>query len=191
MKKFDGTSWVQVGNANFSDTVVNNTAIAVSPNGTPYVMAAIWDSSSSNHGRNFVYTLNASTQNWEKLGGDFISSAICAFNDIAVDPVNNYLVVAYSQDGTIVKRVSLNALAVNDVKKDDSFMVYPNPTKGIIIIKNNKKIKSAEVISVSGQIMNTKITDQKVDISDVPKGVYFLRATFDNGKTSVKKIIKQ
>lgn len=191
VKKFDGTSWVQVGNANFSDTVVNNTAIAVSPNGTPYVIAEIWDSSSSNHGRNFVYTLNASTGNWEKLGGDFISTGICTFNDIAVDPVNNYLVVAYSENGTVVKRISLNSLSVSDVKNNDSFAVYPNPTTGLINIKNDKKIKTAEITNASGQLMSARITDQQVDISDAPKGVYFLKVIFDNGKTSVKKIIKQ
>lgn len=192
VKKFDGTSWVQVGNANFSNTVVNNTAIAVSPNGTPYVVACIWDSSFSDHGRNTVYTLNTSTGNWEKVGGDFVSSGVCTYNDIAIDPVNNYLVLAYSQNGTIVKRISLNALAVNDVKNNnDAFTVYPNPTNGIINIKNDKKIRSVEVTSVSGQLISTKVTDQKVDISDAPKGVYFLKTTFDDGKTSVKKIIKQ
>lgn len=190
VKKFDGTSWVQVGNADFSDTVVNNTAIAVSPDGTPYVIAEVWDSSSSDHGRNFVYTLNSSTGNWQKVGGDFISTGICAFNDIAVDPVNNYLVVAYSENGTVVKRISLNSLSVNDVKKEESFAVYPNPTTGVINIKNDKKLKSAEVTNASGQIMNARITDQQVDITDAPKGIYFLKATFENGKTSVKKIIK-
>lgn len=190
VKKFDGTSWVQVGNANFSDTVVNNTGLAVSANGTPFVVAGIWDSSFSDHGRNFVYTLNASTGSWQKVGGDFISSGVSTFNDIAIDNVNNYLLVAYSQNGTAVKRIALNSLSVNDIKKDDSFAVYPNPTTGIINIKDNKKIKSAEVISVSGQVMSTKMTDQKLDISDAPKGVYFLKATFDDGKTSVKKIMK-
>lgn len=191
VKKFDGTSWVQVGNANFSDTVVNNTAIAVSPNGTPYVVACIWDSSFSDHGRNTVYTLNASTGNWEKVGGDFVSSGVCTYNDIAIDPVNNYLVLAYSQNGTIVKRISLNALAVNDVKNNDTFSVYPNPTHGIVTIKSDKKIKAVEVTSISGQAVNSKIIDQSVDISDAPRGVYLLKATFDNGKTSIKKIIKQ
>lgn len=191
VKKFNGTSWVQVGNANFSDTVVNNTAIAVSPNGTPYVVACIWDSSNANHGRNSVYTLNASTGNWEKIGGDFLSSGVCTFNDIAVDPVNNYLVLVYSENGTVVKRLSLNSLSVNDVKNNDTFTVYPNPTTGIINIKNDKKIRSVEVTSISGQLISTKVTDQKVDISDAPKGVYFLKTTFDDGKTALKKIIKQ
>lgn len=191
VKKFDGTSWVQVGNANFSDTVVNNTAIAVSPNGTPYVVACIWDSSNANHGRNSVYTLNASTGNWEKIGGDFVSSGVCTFNDIAVDPVNNYLVLAYSESGAVLKRLSLNSLSVNDVKNSDTFSVYPNPTHGILTIKSDKKIKAVEVTSISGQAVNSKITNQNIDISDAPTGVYLLKATFDNGKNSVKKIIKQ
>ncbi|MGE4514813.1 MAG: T9SS type A sorting domain-containing protein, partial [Chryseobacterium sp.] len=66
-----------------------------------------------------------------------------------------------------------------------------NPTNGIINIKKDKKIRSVEVTSISGQLISTKFTDQKVNISDAPRGAYLLKATFDNGKTSVKKIIKQ
>ncbi|WP_312177335.1 T9SS type A sorting domain-containing protein [Chryseobacterium sp.] len=191
VKKFNGTSWEQVGNANFSDTVVNNTAIAVSPNGTPYVIAAVWDSSSSDNGRNFVYRFDASTGSWIKVGGNFISSGVSTFNDIAVDPVNNYLVVAYSENGTNLKRISLNALSVNDVKNNDSFSVYPNPTHGTVTIKSGSKIRSAEIISASGQTVNAKLTDNQVDFSSTAKGFYLLKVTLENGATSVKKIIKE
>ncbi len=191
VKKFDGTSWVQIGAANFSDTVVNNTAITVSPSGTPYVIAGIWDSSNPNHGRNTVYKFNSGTGNWEKVGGDFVSTGASTFSDIAFDAANNYLVVAYTDNGTRVKRIALNVLSVDDVKNKDSFGVYPNPTNGVIYIKDEKKIKSVEVTNAVGQITASKITDHQIDISEAPKGVYFIKATYENGKSSVKKIIKK
>jgi hypothetical protein len=191
VKKFDGTSWILIGAANFSDTVVNNTALTVSTSGIPYVVSSIWDSSNANHTKNTVYRFDSGTGNWAKVGGDFVSDGAATFADIAIDPVNNYLVLAYTQSGTRVKRISLNTLSVNDIKNNDSFGIYPNPTSGIIYFKDERKIKSAEVTNAVGQIINARMTDQQIDITDAPKGTYFVKVTFENGKNAVKKIIKK
>lgn len=191
VKKLSGNTWVQIGAANFSDSVVNNTAIAVTSAGAPYVVAAIWDSSNSNHGRNSVYRFNTASGNWERFGDPFISTAASNYNDIAIDPVNNYVVVAYSESGTRVKRMSLNNLAVHDVKTSDTFGVYPNPTDGLVSIKAARKIKSVEVSNTVGQIIAAKISEHQIDISDAPKGVYLVKATYEDGKISVQKLIKK
>ncbi len=191
VKKFTGSSWVSVGAANFSDTVVNYTAIAVTSAGAPYVIASIWDSSNSNHGRNSVYRFNTSSGNWEKFGDPFLSTAASTYNDIAIDPVNNYVVAAYSESGTKVKRLSMNMLGVNDVKNSDHFGIYPNPTDGILYLKDERKIRTVEVSNAVGQVIAAKISGQQVDISHAPKGVYFVKATYEDGKTSVKKLIKK
>ncbi|MDQ1096905.1 MULTISPECIES: T9SS type A sorting domain-containing protein [Chryseobacterium] len=191
VKKLSGNVWVQIGAANFSDSIVNNTAIAVTPAGAPYVVASIWDSSNSNNGRNSVYRFNTSSGNWERFGDPFISTAASNYNDIAIDPVNNYVVVAYSESGTMVKRMSMNVLAVHDVKTSDTFGIYPNPTEGIAYIKDAKKIKSVEVSNMAGQMTAAKISGQQIDISDSPKGVYFVKATYEDGKISVQKLIKK
>ncbi|MCJ8154388.1 T9SS type A sorting domain-containing protein [Chryseobacterium sp. SSA4.19] len=189
VKKFDENSWVQIGTANFTDTVVNNAAITVSPDGTPYVIAGIWDYSNPNHGKNSVYTTNGG--NWEKVGSPFLSSATATYNDIAFDTANNNLVVTYSEGGMRVKRFALNNLSVNDVKNKDTFGVYPNPTNGIVYFKDEKTIKSLEVVNVVGQKMSTGTFGNQIDISDAPKGIYFIKATHEDGKTSVKKLIKK
>lgn len=191
VKKFSGTSWTPIGAANFSDTVVNNTAIAVTPAGAPYVVASIWDSSNANHGRNSVYRFNTTSGSWEKFGDPFISTAASTYCDIAVDPVNNYIVVAYSESGTKIRRMSMNLLGVNDVKTADTFGVYPNPTDGTVYVKDGRKIRSVEVSNAVGQIIAARISGQQVDISAAPKGVYFVKATFEDGKTSVKKLVKK
>ncbi|WP_294296361.1 T9SS type A sorting domain-containing protein [uncultured Chryseobacterium sp.] len=191
VKKLSGNAWVQIGSANFSDTVVNNTAIAVTSAGAPYVIASIWDSSNSNHGRNSIYRFNTSSGNWEKFGDPFLSTAASTYNDIAIDPVNNYVVAAYSESGTKVKRLSMNMLGVNDVKNSDHFGIYPNPTDGIVYLKAERKIRTVEVSNAVGQVIAAKISGQQVDISHAPKGVYFVKATYEDGKTSVKKLIKK
>lgn len=105
VKKFDGTSWAQLGNTNFSSGKIQHVAIAVTSEGIPYVVASRWEN--DDFLRNTAYKLDAATQTWGAFGGNFISDGQATFNDLAVDNVNKYLVVAYSQDGTKVKRISL------------------------------------------------------------------------------------
>ncbi|MCJ8154801.1 T9SS type A sorting domain-containing protein [Chryseobacterium sp. SSA4.19] len=117
VKKFDGTSWLQVGNNNFSTGKVQHVAIAVTSEGIPYVVASRWEN--DDFLRNTVYKLDTATQTWGSFGGDFISDGQAKFNDLAVDETNNYLVLAYSQDGTKVKRISLTT-PCNNVDPDSN-----------------------------------------------------------------------
>lgn len=111
VKKFNGTSWIQLGNANFSEGKVQHVAIAVSASGNPYVVASRWEN--DDFLKNKVYYLNTSSQTWEVLGGSFISDGQATYNDLAFDNFNNALVLAYSQNGTKVKRFSLNPVCNN------------------------------------------------------------------------------
>ncbi|KMQ66779.1 hypothetical protein ACM46_04555 [Chryseobacterium angstadtii] len=106
VKKFDGNAWVQLGQANFSDGKVQHVAITVTPSGQPFVAASRFENNDLL--RNTVYKFDTYAQNWTTFGGDFISSGEAKFNDLAVDRANNYLVLAYSEDVTKVKRIPLN-----------------------------------------------------------------------------------
>lgn len=105
VRKFDGNSWVQVGNANFSEGRVQHVALAVTESGKPYVVASRFEN--DNFLRNTVYKLDDS-QNWVPFGGDFVSEGEAKYNDLAIDKAQNYLVLAYSDNTTKVKRISLN-----------------------------------------------------------------------------------
>jgi hypothetical protein len=105
VKKFDGNSWVQLGNAYFSSGGVQHVAVAVTPSGQPYVVASRWEN--DNYLKNTVYKLDRVTQTWGTLGGDFLSDGQATYNELAVDKVNNYLVLAYTDGGLRVKRTAL------------------------------------------------------------------------------------
>lgn len=68
--------------------------------------------------------------------------------------------------------------------------IYPNPTKGEINIKTDKKIKSATVIDASGKSLLNN-TSERLDISSLPKGVYLLKVDFSDGTSKTEKVIKQ
>jgi len=110
VKKFDGTSWVQLGNAYFSSGGVQHVAIAVTSAGEPYVVASRWENDDLL--RNTVYKLDNSTQTWGTLGGNFLSDGQATYNDLAIDKAKNYLVLAYTDGGLKVKRISLSNTAL-------------------------------------------------------------------------------
>lgn len=82
-----------------------------------------------------------------------------------------------------------NSLAVNDFTKSD-FSFGPNPAYKTITINTENALKAVEILSFSGQkISETKETT--VDVSRLTKGIYFIKITFENGKTMTKKFIKK
>jgi len=191
VKKFDGTSWTQVGNANFSAKAVQHLAIAVTSTGIPFVVASQWDSSDGNHLKNTVYKYDNLSNTWSSFGGDFVSDGQATYNDLAVDNVNNYLVLTYIQGNTQVKRISLTSLlSVQDVKKDN-LEIYPNQTNGIIKIKGNTKVKSVEITNTVGQLLSTQHETQQIDLTPYLKGVYYIKINLETGKQIIKKVIKK
>lgn len=108
VKKFEGNAWVQLGSANFSSGKVQHVAIAVTESGQPYVVASRFENDDLL--RNTVYKFDTAIQDWVTFGGDFISAGEAKYNDLAIDGANNYLVLAYSEDVTRVKRIPLDGV---------------------------------------------------------------------------------
>ncbi|MCD1115297.1 T9SS type A sorting domain-containing protein [Chryseobacterium turcicum] len=105
VKKFNGTTWEQIGNADFGiSNDLYNVSIAVTPSGKLYTVASGW---SVNGGKNTVYEFDATTNTWANFGGDFVSDGTALYNDLQYDAVNNTLVLTYSQSGVRVKKIQL------------------------------------------------------------------------------------
>lgn len=75
-------------------------------------------------------------------------------------------------------------------KAKDVVSVYPNPTKGEITIKTDKKIKSTSVFDMTGKSL-LQNDSEKANISALPKGIYLVKINFADGSTSTRKVIKQ
>jgi len=92
-------------------------------------------------------------------------------------------------------------LAVNDLEKaEDSFVIYPNPSKGIFTIEGDARNGiSYTVFAMDGKLVNPKKEvnskggkiSEKVNLSDLPTGVYIIQVDKDDQKFSKKLIIKK
>lgn len=87
-------------------------------------------------------------------------------------------------------RITTGSLGTSEATKAKATNIYPNPTKGEINIKTDKKIKSSTVLDFSGKSV-LKSTSDRVDISSLPKGGYLLQVEFTDGTTTSEKVIKE
>ena len=72
---------------------------------------------------------------------------------------------------------------------NNTIVVFPNPTKNVI---NFSAQTNMQLTNLSGQIVADRKNVKTIDLSDQPKGIYFLILTDNNGQeTQRSKIIKE
>lgn len=85
--------------------------------------------------------------------------------------------------------LSAKSIILNPLKIE----IYPNPASHYISIKSNeKKNIDFEIINMNGQsvLKGSTSSDNKLNISNLPKGVYIINAT-DGQRRVIEKFIKQ
>ncbi len=95
------------------------------------------------------------------------------------------------RDGGMSVRCTKEAssLAVSDLKKN-TIGIYPNPTSGILYFKTDAAVENIYLTAMTGQKINAQFTDGKVDLSNIPAGIYTAEIVLKNGQKIIKKIIK-
>lgn len=73
----------------------------------------------------------------------------------------------------------INALSIE-------YVLYPNPSKGIFMFKDNKHIKTVEVFNIMGELVLSQGNDKLINLQAYPKGIYVARI---NG-TQVCRLVK-
>ncbi|MPS72321.1 MAG: T9SS type A sorting domain-containing protein [Chryseobacterium sp.] len=82
-------------------------------------------------------------------------------------------------------------LAVSDVdKQNKTTVIYPNPARHTITLKNSLVMTKAEIFDANGRLLLESAATQ-IDVSELASGVYFIKMTYQNGNTETQKLIKQ
>ncbi len=90
---------------------------------------------------------------------------------------------------TNIETTTFAALSNSIFTIDESVVVSPNPTNGIVNIESKSNIKSIELYDVQGRILQTIVENNmtsKIDISTKENGIYFLKINTDYGSKAVK-----
>ncbi|WP_415325355.1 T9SS type A sorting domain-containing protein [Chryseobacterium sp. MMS23-Vi53] len=74
----------------------------------------------------------------------------------------------------------------------NNLIVFPNPASDYLYLKSNQKITEMKIFDVSGKtLLSLSQSDQKIDISELIKGTYFLTVKNSDGSSSTQKFIKK
>lgn len=69
--------------------------------------------------------------------------------------------------------------------------VYPNPTSGILNIEGTN-LESVEVYNLTGaRILTNRLSNNRIDVSNLNNGVYILKIVTENGETAVSRFSKR
>ncbi|MGO3181899.1 MAG: T9SS type A sorting domain-containing protein [Aequorivita sp.] len=79
-------------------------------------------------------------------------------------------------------------IKIDDYKKP-KVMVYPNPTKGILFIEN-VDLKKIEVYNPEGKKIKELAPKSEIDLSDISKGLYFVKLISEKGILMEKIILE-
>ncbi|MEA2043393.1 MAG: T9SS type A sorting domain-containing protein [Bacteroidota bacterium] len=147
-------------------------------------------------GSAYIYYNNAGT--WEEIQkivasdraeGDLFSRTVAIDGNRIISGAygkNTFTgkIYFYEQESTLIKGISQN-----------NFLIYPNPTNGILNLKASENFRnigkdslSVEITNINGQIIYTINNKSKIDISNQPKGIYFIKIKTEN-RIYIKKLI--
>jgi beta-glucanase (GH16 family) len=69
--------------------------------------------------------------------------------------------------------------------------LYPNPVQSVLQIDSTEAYNSYRLYNTLGQLVRQGLlTEQRIDLEDLPKGVYVLQLNAPNAKTVIQRIIK-
>lgn len=120
----------------------------------------LWASGPENIEDDRSYKFNPETEMWEELN---IGQTVCIESPLT------------------------NEIFINEGRKTE---LFPNPTQSSLTLKTDQ-IYTIEIVNANGKVLSSfqmESQEQKIDVSQFEKGIYFIRF-WENNDTFVKKIL--
>ncbi len=168
--------------------------------------SVIFDNNNTNFSAsNYTYTLDmcfdAAAQTYQDIYFPFFSSGTSSGN---IPTFNFTYTVSESENiKTLIITSSVNQQAIysninlsNDSFDKEVFSFYPNPSEDFIDINlnnaftNNTTLEIYNEIGILHKTETLTATTARIDIKNLPSGIYFVKITTEKG-TTVKKLIKK
>jgi hypothetical protein len=110
-----------------------------------------------------------------------------AVYDLNNDGWHDMLLGTYTGGIHLLWGADINNFSTSETTKNE-LHIAPNPSTGIIYIEDVINIKSVKICNLSGQCFNREVRSNKIDLSDLPKGIYFISASTEFGHVKYAKI---
>jgi len=135
---------------------------------------------------------NGNNHNFYPLYADDNSHLTCVF----VDDANASYLSNWHIDPTahfVENQAECDASSINDETLQQNIEIYPNPTNGILYINNEQNIVLRKVIVYNflGQVVKNNTDMNKIDITNLPNGIYYVGIETDKKDKAFYKVIKE
>ncbi len=114
--------------------------------------------------------------------------------DVAAFNSNNIISVGYATSvGGSGSAYKLSPLlgTVDASLSAKQVSVYPNPTSGEVNIVSKNNVKNVQLMDMNGKVIRNFSSVKQLNISSVESGVYLLKVTTEDGKSTATKLIKK
>jgi uncharacterized repeat protein (TIGR01451 family) len=106
--------------------------------------------------------------------------------------IENTAYIYFDYNAPIVTNTTINnfdmTVKTNDIKlEEEHYVLYPNPSNGIFMFKENKNIKTVEVFNMMGELVLCQGNAKIINLQGSPKGIYMARI---NG-SQVCRLVKE
>ncbi|MDH3322537.1 MAG: T9SS type A sorting domain-containing protein [Flavobacteriaceae bacterium] len=184
VKKFDGTSWVDLSVEKISEGSGFFSSMVLDRFDTPYV--AYLDT--NNDLKVTVKRFNGVS--WTNVGPPGVSYEGVMNAALAIDHSDN-LILVYNSSGLYAKKFATASLATDTVAQTDlKLSLYPNPAFHILSVQSKLTITKVAFYSILGIKIKEVYADfNAIGLEDLSRGVYLLSIHSENGVT-VRKLIK-
>ncbi|WP_265132372.1 DUF5074 domain-containing protein [Chryseobacterium oranimense] len=126
-----------------------------------------------------------------------VSAVINANDELVLTPLASGtadIKISFNSNGKVVEKVltvisTTSTLATAEVKKIE-FSIYPNPVTDILTLKTQEKILNVTIYDASGKIVNAQLNNGQINVSELPRGIYILKAVTDKAVYQQKLIKK-
>lgn len=138
-----------------------------------------------------IYTQN-NGETWEEIGTDELGFMRATSTDIMFTGENSADVYYLVQDLGLVKyTLDLTTLGNGEFNSNVSDVtIYPNPTSGILNFNSKSEIQNISVFDLSGRKIS-EFNSNQINISSLSKGIYLVKISTKDGKTTTRKVVKK
>lgn len=171
-------------NLNQSNNWVYNIEVSTMGN---YYVSGMSDNNGGAPAEMFLYAF--STINGFEWSTTYNNEGVMPMGLVLDSQENIYAVMEITY--TVVKFGNGITLSVNNNFSSESIKLYPNPVKDVLFIKSSNQVHSnAKVFNIQGQCVLEKRKEDRLDLSLLTSGVYFVLIEIEDGQVYLNKIFK-
>ncbi len=131
-----------------------------------------------------VYGSDDQGLNWDAIASELPNVPIL---DIDIHSEARWLVAASYGRG--MYGVQLPTISSNESLVQEEIQVYPNPASEFVFIESKSEIEQLIMFDLQGRVVKNKFKDNRIEVSDLISGIYFIQIKSKTGISLVKCLI--